>query len=141
MSTQLLQLLSGKEQDKRKKKFVQSFHQYLNHNAKKDFVIDLDNVYVWLGFAQKAHAVAALDFLVQDIHYKIVVCSSSKASKEQVLLTVNGFKQLCIAANTDKARRVREYYIAMEGVMLEHKHQMMDDQRAIAEATSKKVWG
>ena len=105
----------GKEQD-------MTLRQYIHHNAKKDFFIDLDNVYEWLGFAQKAHAVAALDFLVQDIHYKIVL--------RKVLLTVNGFKRLCIAANTDKARRV-----------LEHTHQMMDDQRAIDEATAKKVWG
>ncbi len=112
MSTQRL---SAKERDT----FVHAFRQYFHHNAKKDFVIDLDNVYEWLGFAQKAHA---LDFLVQDIHYKIV--------SRKVLLTVNGFKRLCVAANTDKAMRV-----------LEHTHQMMDDQRSIDEATAKKVWG
>jgi hypothetical protein len=34
-------------------------------------------------------------------------------NKEEILLTVHGFKQLCMAANTDKARRVRDYYISM----------------------------
>jgi hypothetical protein len=33
--------------------FVASFYCYLNYNSKTDFVIDLDNVWKWLGFSSK----------------------------------------------------------------------------------------
>ena len=36
--------------------FVSSFYCYLNYNQKNDFVIDLDEVWKWLGFGQKYNA-------------------------------------------------------------------------------------
>jgi Skp family chaperone for outer membrane proteins len=36
--------------------FLSSFYCYLNHDYKNDFVIDLDNVWQWLGFSQKIRA-------------------------------------------------------------------------------------
>ena len=36
--------------------FVTSFYCYLNYDAKKDFVVDLDNVWKWLGFSKKIKA-------------------------------------------------------------------------------------
>ena len=35
--------------------FLSSFYCYLNYN-KTDFVIDLDNIWQWLGFSQKVSA-------------------------------------------------------------------------------------
>ena len=35
------------------KLFVSSFYCYLNYDKNKDFVIDLDNVWKWLGFSNK----------------------------------------------------------------------------------------
>lgn len=33
--------------------FLHSFVMYLNHNQETDFVIDLDNIYAWIGYVQK----------------------------------------------------------------------------------------
>ena len=33
--------------------FLSSFYCYLNYDPKKDFIIDLDNVWKWMGFSQK----------------------------------------------------------------------------------------
>jgi type IV secretory pathway VirB4 component len=41
--------------------FVSSFYGYLNYNPKTDFVIDLDNVWKWLGFSQKERAKELLE--------------------------------------------------------------------------------
>ena len=41
-------------------------------------------------------------------------------------MTVHGFKQLCMAANTENARKVRDYYIAMEEVMFEYTKRKME---------------
>ncbi|PNH02597.1 hypothetical protein TSOC_011421 [Tetrabaena socialis] len=43
-------------------------------------------------------------------------------------MTIYGFKQLCMAANTDKGRRVREYYISMEEILYEYtRHKAVKD--------------
>ena len=36
--------------------FVSSFYCYLNYDTTLDFVVDLDNVWKWLGFKQKVDA-------------------------------------------------------------------------------------
>ena len=36
--------------------FLSSFYCYLNHHPINDFVIDLDNVWKWMGFNQKYNA-------------------------------------------------------------------------------------
>ena len=41
--------------------FVSSFYCYLNCDPKNDFIIDLDNVWKWLGFKQKVNAKVLLE--------------------------------------------------------------------------------
>jgi hypothetical protein len=36
--------------------FAQSFRAYLAHDAKKDFVVDLDDVYEWIGFQRQCQS-------------------------------------------------------------------------------------
>ena len=53
--------------------FVASFYCYLNYDTKKDFVIDFDNVWKWLGYTRKDHAKTCLEkHFVVDIDYKVV---------------------------------------------------------------------
>ena len=41
--------------------FVSSFYCYLNNDPKNDYVIDLDDVWKWLGFQQKINAKTLLE--------------------------------------------------------------------------------
>ena len=41
--------------------FIASFYCYLNYDYKTDFVIDLDNIWQWLGFGQKVNAKRVLE--------------------------------------------------------------------------------
>ena len=70
-----------------------------------------------------------------DIHYKIMipqVGTESNSSpqvdgkpnkggrpKEQILMTVNTFKKLCMKSNTDKANEIHDYYVNLERVLHE----------------------
>ena len=36
--------------------FVASFYGFLKYDSQDDFVVDLDNIWQWLGFSQKARA-------------------------------------------------------------------------------------
>ena len=62
--------------------FVASFYCYLKHDSSKDFVIDLDNVWEWLGFNKKHNAKYLLEkqFIV-DSDYKIFAPEASGAKK------------------------------------------------------------
>ena len=52
--------------------FVTSFYCYLNCDEKNDFVVDLDNVWKWLGFTRKDNAKRLLEkFFTKDIDYKV----------------------------------------------------------------------
>lgn len=52
--------------------FVSSFYCFLNYDTKKDFVIDFDNVWKWLGFTRKDSAKKVLEkHFVKDVDYKI----------------------------------------------------------------------
>lgn len=41
--------------------FVSSFYCYLNYDKNIDFIVDLDDVWKWLGFTQKVSAIRVLE--------------------------------------------------------------------------------
>jgi hypothetical protein len=108
--------------------FLSSFYCYLNYNAKKDFVIDLDNIWKWMGFSQKDAAKRVLDknFCVEN-DYKIFApptCGVKKENrgghnKETIMLNIYTFKKFCLKAGTKKADEIHEYYLKMEELIQE----------------------
>ena len=111
--------------------FVSSFYCYLNYNSKTDFVVDLDNIWKWLGFSVKVKAKTLLEkYFVADIDYKKSLCDSVKQyseaetihtkggqNKEIIMLTVKTFKLFCLKAGTKKADEIHEYYLKMEEII------------------------
>jgi hypothetical protein len=102
--------------------FVASFFCFLNYQ-KNDFVIDLDNIWEWLGFTLKSSAKRVLEK-----HFKLNVDyqkSSLRRSREQentpggsqkekIMMNVKTFKLFCIKSCTTKADQIHEYYITLE---------------------------
>ena len=76
--------------------FVSSFFCFLNYNQTTDFVIDLDNVWKWLGFSQKARARELLEknFTI-DKDYKISTRRSNEQDKNSHRLNDQG-KQIAL---------------------------------------------
>jgi hypothetical protein len=108
--------------------FLSSFYCYLKYDSKNDFVIDLDNVWKWLGFQQKYHAKYLLEKQFNLNHdYKIIapVPSGAKKSnrgghnKEIIMINVDTFKRFCLKAGTKKADEVHDYFIKLENIMFE----------------------
>jgi hypothetical protein len=108
--------------------FVASFYCYLKHDNKNDFVIDLDNVWQWLGFGQKVNAKRVLEknFTINK-DYKLSLCQLAKQStttkgghnKEIIMLNVETFKKYCLKAGTKKADEIHDYYIKLETMLQE----------------------
>lgn len=60
--------------DSQQQLFVSSFYCYLNYHPTSDFVIDLDNIWEWLGFNQKYGAKRMLEIhFIQGVDYKILL--------------------------------------------------------------------
>jgi phage anti-repressor protein len=106
--------------------FLSSFYCYLNYNSKNDFVIDLDNVWKWLGFSQKVKAKVLLEnHFKENIDYKSLLSQEVKQksaikgghNKEIFMLSVKTFKLLCIKAGTKKADEIHDYFIKLEQIL------------------------
>ena len=108
--------------------FLSSFYCYLKYNSKNDFVIDLDNVWKWLGFSSKFNAKRLLEnkFIINK-DYKLLLLQSAKQSnqtkgghnKETFMLNIETFKKFCLKSDTKKADEVHEYFIKLENIMFE----------------------
>ena len=118
--------------------FISSFYCYLNYDDKRDFVIDLDNVWEWIGFGQKVNAKRVLEKnFIENTDYKILLCQLAKQkdargghNKEVIMLTINAFKRFCLKAGTKKSDEIHEYYIKMEKTLQEV---VMEECQALAE--------
>ena len=122
--------------------FVSSFYCYLNYDKNIDFVVDLDNVWKWLGFNQKIDCKRLIEkqfnidvdykninSQVQEINTANVALGKSKASLEgekwgghnikKIFLTIKCFKSLCLKAQTKKASEIHEYYMKLEETLQE----------------------
>lgn len=108
--------------------FIASFYCYLKHDYEKDFVIDLDNVWQWLGFGQKVNAKRVLEknFTINK-DYKLSLCQLAKQTnsakgghnKEIFMLNINTFKKFCLKSETKKADEIHDYFIKLEQILQE----------------------
>ena len=107
--------------------FLSSFYCYLNYND-ADYVIDLDNVWEWMGFQQKYHAKHLLEkYFCNNNDYKIFAPELAGAkkegrgghNKEVISMTIRTFKLMCLKAGTKKSNEIHEYYVKMEKVIQE----------------------
>jgi len=112
--------------DTQQQLFVSSFYCYLNYHPTNDFVIDLDNIWQWLGFSQKAMAKRTLEkYFTVENDYKILLCRTAEQDKdrhgghnrEQIMMTIKTFKMFCIKSATKKANEIHEYFIKLEELL------------------------
>jgi len=113
--------------EKEQQIFVTSFYCFLNYDTKKDFVVDFDSAWKWVGFTRKDNAKTVLNkHFTIDIDYQVKNTFPEVAGKvemgrptENILLTVNTFKKFCLKAGTKKADEIHDYYIKLEELLHE----------------------
>jgi len=126
ISNELLEFIKHKLTDEEHALFAESFYLYLQYDSEKDFVIDLDNIYQWLGFSTKGHAKRLLkNKFTLDIDYKITneekgfYPNGGKPNlggrpSETILMNIKTFKKFCMKADTKRADIILDYYIKIE---------------------------
>ena len=109
--------------------FISSFYCYLNYKS-DDFVIDLDDIWSWLGFTRKDSAKKCLEkYFKADIDFKLVSRQlaenlSGGRPSEKIMLNIKTFKKMCLTAATSKANEIHEYYIKLEETL----HEVIDEE-------------
>jgi len=108
--------------------FLASFYCYLKYDYNNDFVIDLDNVWKWLGFSQKVNAKILLEkqFIINVDYTKSLLLQQKQTpnakgghNKETFMLNVNTFKKFCLKAGTKRADEIHDYFIKLENIIHE----------------------
>ena len=126
--------------------FVSSFYCYLNYDKNIDLVVDLDDIWKWLGFKQKIDCKRLIEKHFQiDIDYKYIALEHSGGSLkinnnvysqfseqnlsvnekwgghniQKIFLTIKCFKSLCLKSQTKKASEIHEYYMKLEETLHE----------------------
>ena len=124
----LLTKIQAKFTDTEQQLFVASFYGFLKYDATNEFVIDLDDVWRWVGFSNKAHSKHLLEKqFVIDKDYKLLLTKPGNQSehirgghnKEIFMLNVSTFKRFCLKAGTKKADAIHDYYIKLEELLHE----------------------
>ena len=131
----LLTKIKAKFTESEQQLFVASFYGFLKYDPNNDFVIDLDDVWKWVGFSNKAHSKYLLEkHFVIDKDYKLLLTKPSKQSdhtrgghnKEIFMLNVSTFKKFCLKAGTKKADAIHDYYIKLESLL----HEVVQEESA-----------
>ncbi len=125
--------------------FIASFYNYLNYHKTDDYIVDLDNIWKWLGFNQKFNAIRILEknFELEKDYKKSLSLVGKQINIEisnknfaphlggakktgsggqniqKYYLNVKTFKSLCLKAQTKKADEIHEYYIKLEELIQE----------------------
>ena len=116
--------------------FVASFYSFLNYNSKRDYVVDLDDVWKWVGYSNKAHSKNLLEknFIINK-DYKCLLTKPREQSsqtrgghnKETYMLNIETFKKFCLKAGTKKADEIHDYYIKLEETLQEVVNEESDE--------------
>lgn len=129
--TKLLDRIKETFSDSDQQLFIASFYCYLKYDCKTDFIIDMDDVWKWLGFSRKDHCKRVIEkHFTTGIDYKTTLPNLGERkneggfNKEKVVMNVETFKSLCLLANTDRSKSVRKYYYKLEQLL----HGLLEEQ-------------
>lgn len=116
--SKLIDKLSLKFSNYDEKIFLLNFYCYLKYDKVKDFVIDLDNIWKYIGFRNKANAKKLLQnsFIIEK-DYKILRLNIHE--KEKIMLNIQTFKKLCVKSFIKRGDEIYDYFSKLEEVFYE----------------------
>ena len=110
------------------------FSLYTSETTFNDLVINFDNLLKWLNIRKDSLKRTLIETYIKNIDYKIKKVASKTPGKprEEIMITADCCKRLCMLSKTKKAEEVRTYFIEVEKLMNKYKDY-------IIEALNKKV--
>jgi hypothetical protein len=139
--------------EEEQKLYVANLFLYLNYHPTNDFVVNLENIWKFIGFSNKANGKRLLKqhftenkdykliFIRTDENKTLLIRSDEQKTKdprgghneEKIMLNINTFKKLCLKANTDNADKIHDYYIKLEMVYNDLTKEQLREQKKLIE--------
>ena len=120
-NTKLIDKLKEHFSEEEQKLYVSNLFLYLNYHHVNDFVVNLENVWKFIGFSNKANGKRLLkQHFTENKDYKIVFIRTDEnpqntnlggRPQETIMLNINTFKKLCLKSNTDNADKIPLYIV------------------------------
>jgi hypothetical protein len=94
-----------------KELFIKHFSPYLESDEEKDFIINLDDIWQWMGYSTKATAKRKFNSLnlLENIEYIY--------EEEKILMTICTFKKFCLKSDLKQADQIHDYFLKMEKIV------------------------
>ena len=106
--------------------FLSNFYLSVNFDPKKDFVIDFDRLWKWLGFNRKEIPRRLLEkHFTNEIDYII----EKEGTKDKITLNVNTYKKFSMKAGTKKSDEIIDCYILLQDILIEVMNEQSDELR------------
>lgn len=123
MQSKMITILNKEFTESQQQWYIANLYMYMNYDSTNDYPINLEHIFEMIGFANKGNAMKTIkhNFTVNE-DYKIALVHTEKrkneggANKEDVMLNIDTFKNLCMLAKTDKGKKIRSYYVKLENI-------------------------
>ena len=127
--SKLIDTLTNEFTEEESKWYIANYYIYLHYHPTNDYPINLDNVFDIIGFATKANAKRTLknNFILNE-DYKLTTSNTHSRggyNEELIMLSVSTFKNMFMMVKTEKAKKIRLYYVKLENIY----NRLVDDER------------
>ena len=110
-------------------RFIDDFFSlYTIDTNEGDLIIKFENLINWLNIRKDSLKRTLIDTYLKNIDYKIIKMKSLTAGKpkEEILISSDCCKRLCMMSKTKKAEEVRTYFIDIEKLMNKYKNYIIE---------------
>lgn len=118
---------------------------YMNYHPTNDYPINLETLIKLVGFTHKANAKRTLvnNFIVNE-DYKILLIPKDEQvhggiNKENIMLNIDTFKNMCMLVKTNKSKEIRSYYVKLENIYNKIVKEEIEQQKIIQDNTEKQL--
>lgn len=122
VQSKLVEHLNREFTEEQQQWYIANLYVYMHYHPTNDYPINLEHVYKLIGFANKGNAMKTIKSnFIENEDYKTSLLPKEKSSwggsgKDEIMLNVDTFKNLCMLAKTDKGKEIRKYYVKLENI-------------------------
>ena len=111
-------------------KFIDDFFSLYDYKTSyTDIIISFDKLAKWLNMRKDNLKKTLERTYVRDIDYNIKLIKSNKKGRphEEIIITPECMKRLCMSSASEKGEQVRTYFIQLESLIDKYKQTIIDD--------------